>query len=131
MGLISRVSSRTYRDVSQKKMASVTAFNPENLTLSVSQENLFDEINRLVSEEPLPSELPLDDPVLASQQSTKALILPDSDLEVLNAHLDESSSHLSTTRNFYKWFSTLEDEISNVQLEEANAYLNTLQSYQK
>ena len=96
-------------------------WNPEDEELTASQEDLFNTLTNITQDEPLPSELPIDDPVFTSERS-KALILPDSDLDVLNEHLDEANACLTTTRNFYKWFSTLEDSISNVQLEEANKY---------
>ena len=86
-------------------------WNPEDEELTASQEDLFNTLTNIT----------IDDPVFTSERS-KALILPDSDLDVLNEHLDEANACLTTTRNFYKWFSTLEDSISNVQLEEANKY---------
>jgi len=60
-------------------------WNPEDEELTASQEDLSNTLNNIAQDEPLPSELPTDDPVFTSERS-KALILPDSDLDVLNEH---------------------------------------------
>ena len=108
------------------------SWDPECVKLSRSQECLFDDLVNLTNDEPLPSELPLDHPVESSTkcQSTNPLIVPESDLAVLTSNLEKLGTDLSTARDFYKWFSNHEDEISRTQLEEANQFLSAMGDYQ-
>ena len=104
----------------------------DDIKLTDSQENIYKLLQQSANEEPLPENLPIYDPCSDNNNSlTNNLILPDSGLEVLNKNLENENVKLKTTRDFYSWFTKLEPVISQVELEEANNYLEQLKIYQK